>query len=104
MTAEFHDGDLLFYFVLLATEVVGDRQVRPRARDVSPLELVEAVGARVMPRHDLDSLRKGRWGKKKKTEKEMKAKLAGRAQKREREKERKNGWMTRDARLRRYCE
>jgi hypothetical protein len=48
VTAEFHDGDLLFDFVLLATEVVGDREVRPRTRDLFPLELVEAVSARVM--------------------------------------------------------
>jgi len=56
MATELHDGDLFSDFVLLAAEVVGDGQVRPRARDALPLELVEAVGARIVARHDLDSL------------------------------------------------
>lgn len=56
MATELHDGDLFSDFVLLAAEVVGDGQMRPRARDAFPLELVETVGARVVARHDLDSL------------------------------------------------
>lgn len=48
MTAEFHDGYLLFDFVLLATEVVGDREVRSGARDLFPLKLVETVCTGVM--------------------------------------------------------
>jgi len=59
VTAEFHDGDLLFYFVLLAAQVVCERQVRSRARDLFPLELVEAVCAGVVSRHDFDGLA---WG------------------------------------------
>ena len=56
MATELHDGDLFSDFVLLAAEVVSDGQVRPRARDALPLELVEAVGAGIVARHDLDSL------------------------------------------------
>lgn len=59
MATELHDGDLFSDFVLLAAEVVGDGQMRPRARDALPLELVEAVGARIVARHDLDSLHAG---------------------------------------------
>jgi hypothetical protein len=60
MATEFHDGDLFFNFVLLATEVVSDGQVGPRAWDALPFELVEAVGAGVVARHDLDGLRSER--------------------------------------------
>ena len=64
MATKLHDCDLFFDFVLLAPEVVGDGQVRPRARDPFPLELVEPVGAGVVARHDFDSLRKGNVGNK----------------------------------------
>jgi hypothetical protein len=57
MATEFHDCDLFFDFVFLAAKVVGDGQVRPRARDSLSLELVEPVGAGVVARHDFDSLR-----------------------------------------------
>jgi hypothetical protein len=60
VTTELHDCDLFFDFVFLAAEVVGDGQVRPRARDSLPLELVEPVGAGVVARHDFDSLREKR--------------------------------------------
>jgi hypothetical protein len=56
MATELHDSDLFSYFVLLAAEVVSDGQVGARAWDALPLELVEAVCARVVARDDLDSL------------------------------------------------
>jgi hypothetical protein len=56
MATELHDSDLFSDFVLLAAEVIGDGQMRPRARYALPLQLVETVGARIMARHDLDSL------------------------------------------------
>jgi hypothetical protein len=56
MATELHDGDLFFYFVFLAAEVVGDGQMRPRARDALSLELVETVGAGVVARHNFDGL------------------------------------------------
>lgn len=56
VATEFHDCDLFFDFVFLAAEVVGDGQVRPRARDPLSLELVKAVSAGVVTRHDFDGL------------------------------------------------
>jgi hypothetical protein len=56
MATELHDGDLFSDFILLAAEVVGDGQMRPRTGDALSLELVETVGARIVARHDLDSL------------------------------------------------
>ncbi len=56
MATELHDRDLFFDFVFLAAEVVGDGEMGPRARDPPPLELVEAVCAGVMARHDFDGL------------------------------------------------
>jgi hypothetical protein len=56
MATEFHDCDLFFDFVFLATEVVGDGEVGPRARNSLSLELVEAVGAGVVTRDDFDGL------------------------------------------------
>ena len=57
MATKLHDCNLFSDFVLLTSEVLGDGQVRPRARDPLPLELVEAVRARIVARHDFDSLR-----------------------------------------------
>ncbi len=59
VATKFHDCDLFFDFVFLATEVVSDGEVRARARDALPLELIEAVCAGVVARHDFDSLGKG---------------------------------------------
>ena len=56
MATELHDGDLFSDFILLAAEVIGDGQMWPRARYALPLQLVETVGARIVARHDLDSL------------------------------------------------
>jgi hypothetical protein len=60
MATKFHDCDLFFDFIFLAAEVVGDGQVRPRARDPLSLELVEAVGTGIVARHDFDGLREVR--------------------------------------------
>ena len=57
MATEFHDCDLFFDFVFLAAEVVRDGEVGPRTRDPPSLELVEAVGAGIVSRHDFDGLR-----------------------------------------------
>ena len=63
MATELHDSNLFFNFVFLATKVIGDGQMRPRAWNPLPLELVEPVGAGVMARNNFDSLRgKGRGG------------------------------------------
>jgi hypothetical protein len=54
MATKLHDGDLFFYFAFLTAEVIGDGQMRPRARDAFSLELVETVGAGIVARHNLD--------------------------------------------------
>jgi len=50
IATEFHECD---HFLLLAAKVVS--QVRPRAWDALPFELVEGVGAGIVARHDLDA-------------------------------------------------
>jgi hypothetical protein len=62
MATELHDSNLFFNFVFLATKVIGDGQMRPRAWNPLPLELVEPVGAGVVARHNFDSLREDREG------------------------------------------
>jgi hypothetical protein len=60
VATEFHYCDLFSDFIFLAAEVFGDGQVRPRARNPLSLELVEAVGAGIVARHDFDGLREVR--------------------------------------------